>query len=159
MIAKVNAEIIVKWRNYFVVKSLTIKGMDCKLMAKTDAVSLLRSVSSIIYLEWELASKKWSQRWRNLKSYKTSILVLCAVNVVTKILIQYKLKDTQLTCSLLLFLRAWTVQISLNWQPYDRLEDYKDWRLIAPSISAIFGFTLHIAQTWEVLTPDIYGAH
>ena len=36
-----------------------------------------RPVGSIIYLEWELASEKWSPRWRKLKSYKTSILVLC----------------------------------------------------------------------------------
>ena len=34
-----------------------------------------------------------------------------------------------------------------------------DVQSIAPSISAIFGFTLRIGQTSEVLTPDIYGAH
>ena len=29
----------------------------------------LMPVSSILYLEWELASTKWSQRWLKLKSY------------------------------------------------------------------------------------------
>ena len=30
---------------------------------------------------------------------------------------------------------------------------------IAPSISAIFGFTFLLGRMTEVLTPDIYGAH
>ena len=34
-----------------------------------------------------------------------------------------------------------------------------NWRTIAPSISAIFGFTLLLGRMTEVLTPDIYGAH
>ena len=36
-----------------------------------------------------------------------------------------------------------------------------DWnrRTIAPSISAIFGFTFLLGRMTEVLTPDIYGAH
>ena len=41
-----------------------------------------------------------------LKSYKTSNLVLCAVNVVTETLTQYKLKNPELKYSILLFLRA-----------------------------------------------------
>ena len=34
-----------------------------------------------------------------------------------------------------------------------------NWRTIAPSISAIFGFTFLLGRMTEVLTPEIYGAH
>ena len=34
-----------------------------------------------------------------------------------------------------------------------------NWSTIAPSISAIFGFTFVLGRMTEFLTPDIYGAH
>ena len=48
-------------------------------VGQSSDISCSNPVSSIIYPEWEHASKKRSQTWRQLKSYKTSILVLCAV--------------------------------------------------------------------------------
>ena len=50
--------------------------------------------------------QKVKPKMAEIGSYKTSVLVLCAVNVVTKTLIQHRLKNPKLKYSILLFLRA-----------------------------------------------------
>ena len=50
--------------------------------------------------------QKVKPKMAEIESYKTSVLVLCAVNVVTKTLIQHRLKNLKLKYSILLFLRA-----------------------------------------------------